>query len=152
MFQSAPERSNKDGTKYSTVAGQQLNSVNNTHLKMNGQATVVKDNLSGELPKDLSTTNNGHAHHTTVVEQVKQERGRSRDRKDDRKNSEFFSQITATVQNLQRDLDRITARVRSLEGHALNALSPEPVSPQGTSKRYTQRFSYLSMTLRRKEK
>lgn len=28
------------------------------------------------------------------------------------------------MQNLQRDLDRITARVRSLEGQALQALSP----------------------------
>lgn len=57
------------------------------------------------------------------------ERGRTRDKKDDKnKNAEFLNQIAVTMQNLQRDLDGITARVRSLEGQALHALAPQSVS------------------------
>ena len=32
------------------------------------------------------------------------------------------------MQNLQKDLDRITARVRNLEGQALKVLAPQTVS------------------------
>lgn len=70
---------------------------------------------------------NGHVKTNDLTEinvDTKQERGRQRIRKDDKINAEFFNQIASTMQNLQRDLDRITARVRSLEGQALQALSP----------------------------
>ncbi|XP_012251771.1 acyl-CoA-binding domain-containing protein 5 isoform X2 [Athalia rosae] len=131
--ESAPERSNKDGAKFSNSLQQQqqLNSSNNnSHVKINGQPTIVKES-SMDLPRDHSTTN-GRVH---INSDVKPERGRSRERKDDRKNAEFFAQITATVQHLQRDLDRITARVRSLEGHALSALSPQ-LEAQVLERRY----------------
>lgn len=71
---------------------------------------------------------NGHAKTNDSIEvnvDTKQERGRQRTRKDDKENAEFFNQIASTMQNLQRDLDRITTRVRSLEGQALQALAPQ---------------------------
>ncbi|KZC11799.1 Acyl-CoA-binding domain-containing protein 5 [Dufourea novaeangliae] len=40
--------------------------------------------------------------------------------------------VTATMQNLQRDLDRVTARVRSLEGQALQAMAPQTRQPTST--------------------
>lgn len=66
--------------------------------------------------------------YTETVTDSKQERDRQRVKKDEKSDAEFFNQITTTMQNLQRDLDRITARVRSLEGRALQALAPPLVS------------------------
>ncbi|XP_046613189.1 acyl-CoA-binding domain-containing protein 5 [Neodiprion virginianus] len=128
--ESAPERTaNKDSTsaKYSSNHHQKQSSTTaisnskNSNKITNGQLTIVRENSTEQLKRDSSPPS-GHAQSN---EEVKPERGRSRERKDDKKNAEFFAQITATVQNLQRDLDRITARVRSLEGHALNTLSPQ---------------------------
>ncbi|OAD55715.1 Acyl-CoA-binding domain-containing protein 5, partial [Eufriesea mexicana] len=58
---------------------------------------------------------------------------KQRNKKDEKSNAEFLNQIATTMQNLQRDLDRITARVRCLEGQTLQALAPSIVCPTTTS-------------------
>lgn len=83
------------------------------------RTTSVPTNLTNGFKDDsVDNTNEGGKHLG--------ERGRTRDKKDDKnKNTEFLNQIAVTMQNLQRDLDRITGRVRSLEGQALHALAPQ---------------------------
>ena len=119
-MQSAPERSQKDFTKSSTGVQQQI--ISNSYNKSNKSNAVTKEN-----PSELV---NGYSHVNGYIESsdVKQERGRPRARKDDKGDAEFFNQIACTMQNLQKDLDRITARVRNLEVQALTVLAPKPVS------------------------
>ncbi|XP_012274010.1 acyl-CoA-binding domain-containing protein 5-B isoform X2 [Orussus abietinus] len=118
--ESAPERSNKDMTKSSTTHKQHSTNSVTSHEKSNGQAPVVKENSS--------KLTNGYAEEnlpTTSTADTKQDRGRSRGKKEEKRSEEFLNQIATTMQNLQKDVDRITARVRSLEGQALLALAPE---------------------------
>jgi len=79
------------------------------------------------LTNGYNSTNGGHVDAIPSHESHR-ERSRQRNKKDDGKNNaEFLNQIATTMQHLQRDLDRITARVRSLEGKALQALAPQTV-------------------------
>lgn len=119
LLQSAPERSQKDLTKSSNCVQQQ---IINSYNKSNKPNAVTKENPS-ELVNGYS-----HVNGYTESSDAKQERGRPRARKDDKGDAEFFNQIACTMQNLQKDLDRITARVRNLEGQALTVLAPQPVS------------------------
>lgn len=75
--------------------------------------TKIPNNLTNGFKSDPEET------------KCSQERGRSREKKD----NEFLDQIAVTMQNLQRDLDRITGRVRGLEGKALQALAPQHQQP-----------------------
>lgn len=89
---------------------------------------IQKDTNKSSASVQKTNIINGHAKTNDSIEvnvDTKQERGRPRTRKDDKENAEFFNQIASTMQNLQRDLDRITTRVRSLEGQALQALAPQ---------------------------
>ncbi|XP_011301720.1 acyl-CoA-binding domain-containing protein 4 [Fopius arisanus] len=88
------------------------------------ERTVTKSLGQGNGKVSKSLTNG----YKNDVEEIKcsQERGRSREKKD---NAEFLSHIAVTMQNLQRDLDRITGRVRGLEGRALQALAPQHECP-----------------------
>ncbi|XP_076293615.1 uncharacterized protein LOC143215392 [Lasioglossum baleicum] len=125
--ETAPERSQKDTMKTSTSSQKVLNGVNVSNDKIS-ETVVVKENPS-ELTNGY-TNINGYTE--TAVVDSKQDRGRQRKR-DDKSNADFFNQIAATMQNLQRDLDRITARVRSLEGQALQALAPKTRQPTRAS-------------------
>lgn len=119
--ESAPDRMQKDTTK-SSISVQKHTITTPTTIDDN---TNNQQNSTTETPLELI---NGHAKTNDVIEisaDTKQERGRQRTRKDDKINAEFFNQIASTMQHLQRDLDRITARVRSLEGQALQALAPQ---------------------------
>lgn len=119
FLQSAPDRTQKDAIKSSVSVQKTSITFNTSDDDANKQQNTTKEH-SLELI-------NGHVKTNDLTEinvDTKQERGRQRIRKDDKINAEFFSQIASTMQNLQRDLDRITARVRSLEGQALQALSP----------------------------
>lgn len=113
--ESAPERSQ---IKSSTGVQQQI--FNNSYSKSNKPTGVTREN-----PSELV---NGYSHANGHIESSdpKQDRGRPRVRKDDKGDAEFFNQIASTLQNLQKDLDRITARVRNLEGQALTVLAPQP--------------------------
>ncbi|XP_033225229.1 acyl-CoA-binding domain-containing protein 4 [Belonocnema kinseyi] len=115
--ESAPERSQKDLTKSSTGVQQQ---IINSYNKSNKPNAVTKENPS-ELINGYS-----HVNGYTDSSDAKQERGRPRARKEDKGDAVFFNQIACTMQNLQKDLDRITARVRNLEGQALAGLAPQP--------------------------
>ncbi|KAK2582064.1 hypothetical protein KPH14_002769 [Odynerus spinipes] len=118
--ESAPDQIQKDTTKSSTSV--QKASITPTTADDN---TNKQQNTTNETPLELV---NGYAKINDTIEistDTKQERGRQRTRKDDKANAEFFNHIASTMQNLQRDLDRITARVRSLEGQALQALTPQ---------------------------
>ncbi|XP_015116621.1 acyl-CoA-binding domain-containing protein 5 [Diachasma alloeum] len=88
------------------------------------ERTVTKSAVQSTTKVPNSLTNG----YKSDVEETKcnQDRGRSREKKD---NAEFLSQIAVTMQNLQRDLDRITGRVRGLEGKALQALAPQHERP-----------------------
>lgn len=82
---------------------------------MNGGHTIK--NIDDGNNKDLVMDNKHH-----------QDRSRTREKRDDRRDgAEFCNQMADTMQNLQRDLDRITGRVRSLEGQALQSLAPKLV-------------------------
>ncbi|XP_011637128.1 acyl-CoA-binding domain-containing protein 5 isoform X2 [Pogonomyrmex barbatus] len=112
--ESAPERAQKDAFK-STQKVQTNNGIDHSNTE-----NVIKENT--ELTNGYSNAN-GHAE---TVPESHRERGRQRTKKDDGKvNAEFLNQIATTMQHLQRDLDRITARVRGLEGQALQALAPQ---------------------------
>lgn len=117
--ESAPDRTQKDAIKSSVSIQKTSITFNTSDDNANKQQSTTKEN-SLELINGRAKTNDL----TEINVDTKQERGRQRTRKDDKINAEFFSQIASTMQNLQRDLDRITARVRSLEGQALQALSP----------------------------
>lgn len=90
-------------------------------------------NISADKNNDLiiqkensSELINGYAN-TNGYTENKQERNKQYIKKDEKSTDEFFNQIATTMQNLQRDLDRITARVRNLEGQTLQALAPSIV-------------------------
>ncbi|XP_076240431.1 uncharacterized protein LOC143182974 [Calliopsis andreniformis] len=125
--ESAPERIQKDVIKTST-----------TTQKMSNGLNVITDEISESIvPKEnIVEVTNGYANTNgclkTSTEGKQHESNRQRTRKDEKFNAEFFNQITTTMQNLQRDLDRITARVRSLEGQALQALAPQTKQPMAT--------------------
>lgn len=77
------------------------------------------------IPTNLT---NGFKEDTSESSKQLHERGRTREKKDEKnKNAEFLNHMAVTMQNLQRDLDRITGRVRSLEGQALHVLAPQSV-------------------------
>lgn len=82
-----------------------------------------------ENPPELTNGYGNVNSHTEVITDVKQERGRQRTKKEDNVNAEFFDQIAKTIQNLQRDMDRVTARVRTLEGQALQTLASQTQQP-----------------------
>ncbi|XP_076642238.1 uncharacterized protein LOC143353044 isoform X2 [Halictus rubicundus] len=121
--ETAPERSQKDAMKTSTSSQKISNGINVSNDAIS-EPVVVKEN-----PSELT---NGYANingYTETVADSKQDRSRHRNKRDEKSNVDFFNQIAATMQNLQRDLDRITARVRSLEGQALQALAPKIRQP-----------------------
>ncbi|XP_051173266.1 acyl-CoA-binding domain-containing protein 5 [Leptopilina boulardi] len=118
-LESAPERSQKDLMKSSN--GVQPRIINNSsHCKHNKSTVVTKENPT-ELFNGYSHTN-GHIEYSDSKQEI---RGRPRVRRDDKTDAEFFNHIAFTMQNLQKDLDRITARVRNLEGQALSVLAPQ---------------------------
>lgn len=94
------------------------NGLNISTEKIN-ELIPQKEN-SSELINGYINTNG----YTEPLIENKQERNKQRIKKDEKSNDEFFNQIATTMQNLQRDLDRITTRVRSLEGQTLQALAP----------------------------
>lgn len=120
LLQSAPEKTQKDTFK-STTAPQKITTAKNG-IDHSSTENVVKENT--ELTNGYSNANG----HVEMVTESHRERSRQRTKKDDNKvNAEFLNQIATTMQHLQRDLDRITARVRGLEGQALQALAPQTV-------------------------
>ncbi|XP_043281284.1 uncharacterized protein [Venturia canescens] len=96
--------------------------LNGRHSKksMNfGEATPLTNGHHG--------LTNGESGQESLPELKHNERGRTREkREENRMNDEFINHISTTVQNLQKDLDRITGRVRCLEGQTLKALAPVP--------------------------
>lgn len=121
LLQSAPERAQKDALK-STIASQKVQTMAKNGIDHSSTENVIKENT--ELTNGYSNTN-GYAE---TISENHRERSRQRTKKDDNEaNAEFLNQIATTMQHLQRDLDRITARVRGLEGQALQALAPSPV-------------------------
>lgn len=79
----------------------------------------------------------------SMTDKSYQDRGRTRDKRSGenrRENAEFFNQMAETMQHLQRDLDRITGRVRSLEGQALQSLAPQSVILFSLKAKYLSKF------------
>lgn len=112
----------KDASKSTTAPQKVQIGANNNDIDNASTENVIKENT--ELTNGYSNVN-GHAE---TIQESQRERGRQRTKKDDGKiNTEFLNQIATTMQHLQRDLDRITARVRSLEGQALQAMAPQIV-------------------------
>lgn len=106
----------------STTAPQKVQTTTKNGIDHSSTENVVKENT--ELTNGYSNANG----HVETVTESHRERGRQRTKKEDNKvNAEFLNQIATTMQHLQRDLDRITARVRGLEGQALQALAPQTV-------------------------
>lgn len=94
----------------------------NNGIDQSNTENAAKENT--ELTNGYTNANG----HVETIQENHRERGRQRVKKDDSKvNAEFLNQIATTMQHLQRDLDRVTARVRSLEGQALQALAPRVV-------------------------
>ncbi|XP_072749024.1 acyl-CoA-binding domain-containing protein 5-B [Anoplolepis gracilipes] len=117
--ESAPERMQKDASK-PTTAPQKVQIAANNGVDPSSTENVIKENT--ELTNGYSNVNG----HVETIQESQRERGRQRTKKEDGKiNAEFLNQIATTMQHLQRDLDRITARVRSLEGQALQAMAPQ---------------------------
>ncbi|XP_003708341.1 uncharacterized protein LOC100876599 isoform X2 [Megachile rotundata] len=129
--ESAPERSQKDTIRGSSSTQKMSNGLTSSTDKVNESITSKENHLS-ELTNGYTNTN-GYAE--TVTEN-KQDKNKQRTKKDEKTNDEFLNQIATTMQNLQRDLDRITARVRSLEGQTLQALMPQIVNKQPTTPSY----------------
>ncbi|KAK0078217.1 hypothetical protein PV325_002826 [Microctonus aethiopoides] len=119
-IESAPEKTFKEfNTTKSSIGIPQSNKSSGQESKplhynsMNGGHTIKK--IDDGNNKDLVMDNKHH-----------QDRSRTREKRDDRRDgAEFCNQMADTMQNLQRDLDRITGRVRSLEGQALQSLAPK---------------------------
>jgi len=121
LLQSAPEKAQKDALK-STNAPQKVQTTAKNGIDHSNTENVIKENT--ELTNGYSNANG----HVETISESHRDRGRQKTKKDDNKvNAEFLNQIATTMQHLQRDLDRITARVRSLEGQALQALAPQTV-------------------------
>ncbi|XP_078034398.1 uncharacterized protein LOC144468654 isoform X1 [Augochlora pura] len=121
--ETAPERSQKDTMKSPTSSQKISTGINVSNDAVN-ELIVPKENSS--------VLSNGYTNISGYMETVvesKQDRSRQRNKRDEKSNADFFNQIATTMQNLQRDLDRITARVRSLEGQALHALAPQIRQP-----------------------
>lgn len=117
-----PERTQKETTIKPPLNAQKNTTTENVPEKTNELAAV------NETVTELTNGCNNINGHVNGVPEITQERGRQRTKKEKNSqaaNAEFFNQVAATMQNLQRDLDRITARVRSLEGQALQALTPQ---------------------------
>lgn len=125
--ESAPERIPKDITKTTNVTQKMVNGLNVSTDKVN--ELVAQRENSSELINGYTNTNG----YTEPLTENKQEKSKQRVKKDEKSNDEFFNQIAITMQNLQRDLDRITARVRCLEGQTLQALAPSTKQPAATS-------------------
>ncbi|XP_020297533.1 acyl-CoA-binding domain-containing protein 5A [Pseudomyrmex gracilis] len=127
--ESAPERTQKDTSKSvtATLKGQ---TIANNGIDYSNAENVTQENT--ELTNGYSNAN-GHAE--TLQQEVTRERGRQRTKKDDNRSNEFLNQIATTMQHLQRDLDRVTTRVRNLEGQALQALAS-----QGVRMRYYSKY------------
>jgi len=120
-LQSAPEKTQKDGLK-STIVPQKVQATTSNGIDHSSAENVIRETT--ELTNGYSNANG----HVQAIPEGHRERSRQRNKKDDGKdNAEFLNQIATTMQHLQRDLDRITARVRSLEGKALQALAPQTV-------------------------
>lgn len=121
LLQSAPEKMQKDASKL-TAPSQKVQTAANNGVDHSNTENIIKENT--ELTNKYNSVN-GHAE---KIQENHRERSRQRTKKDDSKvNAEFLNQIATTMQHLQRDLDRITARVRSLEGQALQAMAPQTV-------------------------
>ncbi|XP_050445287.1 acyl-CoA-binding domain-containing protein 5 [Cataglyphis hispanica] len=117
--ESAPEKMQKDASKL-TAPSQKVQIAANNGVDHSNTENIIKENT--ELTNKYNSVN-GHAE---KIQENHRERSRQRTKKDDSKvNAEFLNQIATTMQHLQRDLDRITARVRSLEGQALQAMAPQ---------------------------
>ena len=127
--ESAPERTQKDAAKASST--QKVSNGVNATADETGGSGASKENPE-EVTNEYAKMN-GYAKAFTGS---KQDIGRQRTKKDEKSNAEFFNQIAVTMQNLQRDLDRITARVRSLEGQALQALAPQTKRPTTSSPKW----------------
>ncbi|XP_017759324.1 PREDICTED: acyl-CoA-binding domain-containing protein 4 isoform X2 [Eufriesea mexicana] len=125
--ESAPERIQKDTTKISNITHKMTYGLNFSTDKIN-ELVTPKEN-SSELTNGYTSTNG----YTEPIIENKQEKSKQRNKKDEKSNAEFLNQIATTMQNLQRDLDRITARVRCLEGQTLQALAPSIKQPTTTS-------------------
>ncbi|XP_029176243.1 acyl-CoA-binding domain-containing protein 5-B [Nylanderia fulva] len=116
--ESAPERMQKDASKSAAAPQKVQIAANNNGIDNSSTENVIKE---------TTELTNGYVNgHVETIQESQRERGRQRTKKDDGKiNTEFLNQIATTMQHLQRDLDRITARVRSLEGQALQAMAPQ---------------------------
>ncbi|XP_017884569.1 acyl-CoA-binding domain-containing protein 5 [Ceratina calcarata] len=133
--ESAPERTQKESMKTCSNAiagGQKMsNGLNVSSDKIN-ESVARKENSSEATVNGYGNANGCSGIETTVTEETgAQEKSReiSRVNRDEKLNAEFLNQIASTMQNLQRDLDRITARVRSLEGYTLQAMAPPIEQP-----------------------
>jgi len=121
LLQSAPEKTQKDTLK-STIVPEKVQATTSNGIDHSSTENVIRETT--ELTNGYNSTND----HVDAIPESHRERSRQRNKKDDGKNNaEFLNQIATTMQHLQRDLDRITARVRSLEGKALQALAPQTV-------------------------
>lgn len=115
---------------------------------MNGTTDKAVEPKESQPTELINGYTNANGHAETVTES-KQEKSKQRTKKDEKTNAEFMNQIATTMQNLQRDLDRITARVRSLEGQTLQALMPQIVSVIKIKFRSLFHFYYLRLPAKR---
>ncbi|XP_076757047.1 acyl-CoA-binding domain-containing protein 4 [Xylocopa sonorina] len=129
--ESAPERTQKDEIRNTTKASNGTQKITNSLSVSTDKINelVTQKEIPSELTNGYVSTNG----YTEPVIDNEQERNSKRIKKDEKSNAEFLNQIATTMQNLQRDLDRITARVRSLEGYTLQALAPPIKQPTATS-------------------
>lgn len=132
-LQAAPEQYSKEPTKSSISVAQASCPSSSLQLEKQSNGRHSKKGMNfGEtthLTNGHHGLTNGESSQESMPEVKHHERGRTREkREENRLNDEFFSHISTTVQNLQKDLDRITGRVRCLEGQVLKALAPVPVS------------------------
>lgn len=113
----------KDASKSAAAPSAKVQSTANG-IDYSSAENIKRENNT-ELTNGYSNVNN----HEEKLQQEMQprERGRQRTKKDDNRSNEFLNQIATTMQHLQRDLDRVTTRVRNLEGQALQALAPQKV-------------------------
>ncbi|CAD6233432.1 GSCOCG00007190001-RA-CDS [Cotesia congregata] len=89
--------------------------------------TAIPTSLTNGYAKNI---NEGKYHLINNDKHNNHDRSRARDKKHDKDHheeikSELINQMAETLQNLQNDLDRITGRVRSLEGQNLQLLTPQ---------------------------
>lgn len=94
-MQIAPERLQKETTKTANNHYSSKATKGGNHVEFTNGYTRVNGHVEGH-------------------EQV-QDRGRTRGKKDDKSGAEFAEQIEATLRNIQKDLERISTKVRALE-------------------------------------